>query len=128
MGRPSYGAFDPRPLKSGRVKGGRSYLLVDNTVSGGARVEVDTMTCAHCNTVVVPNPQRTRERGHCHRCNAYVCDKPGCRAECVPTDETIDLAFSLTPDRLAGVEGIVARAPDGGLLFDRRLLDRKRIR
>ena len=123
-----YGRFDPRPLKSGRVKGGKGVIVSSNAVAGGGELVVPTLTCAHCNCVVLLNPLRTRERHRCHRCNSYVCDKPGCRAECVPTDETIDLALSLTPDRLAGVEGIVARAPDGGLLFDRRLLDRKRIR
>ncbi len=37
--------------------------------------EADTLTCAHCKTVQVKNPLRTRERGSCPHCNfKYVCD------------------------------------------------------
>jgi hypothetical protein len=43
-------------------------------VCEGKMLEVDTLTCAHCKTVVVPNPMRVRERGHCTKCMHYVCD------------------------------------------------------
>ena len=44
--------------------------------------ESATVTCAHCNTVVILNPNRTRERGYCPKCDAYVCDNPGCSTDC----------------------------------------------
>lgn len=59
-------------MKTQRSKEG--YLLVDNRASGGTMQEVPTYTCSHCNSVVIMNPQRTRERGFCRGCNSYVCD------------------------------------------------------
>lgn len=47
-------------------------------VCEGGVMEADTLTCAHCKTVVIPNPMRVRERGHCAKCMHYVCD--GCAA------------------------------------------------
>jgi hypothetical protein len=37
-------------------------------------VEMDTLHCRHCGGVVIKNPDRTRERGHCLACGWYVCD------------------------------------------------------
>lgn len=118
-----YGIFDPRPVKSGQIKGGRSYFLSDQRCSGGSLVEMDVMTCAHCNSVVLPNPSRARPRGHCTRCNSYVCDRPGCRAECNPTEEGIELALA-NPSVL---QPFIGRAADGAILFDPKLRDRTRI-
>lgn len=44
----------------------------------GGMMECATMTCAHCATVVIPNPDRTRERGYCSKCDRYICDQ--CKA------------------------------------------------
>ena len=46
----------------------------DPSMAGSNVIEADTMTCAHCKNVVVPNPARVRERGFCKRCMHYVCD------------------------------------------------------
>lgn len=43
-------------------------------VREGGLMECATMTCAHCATVVIPNPDRTRERGYCAKCDRYICD------------------------------------------------------
>lgn len=49
--------LDPRYCKEGQV------------------FEASTLTCAHCRTVVVKNPFRTRERASCPKCNFhYICD------------------------------------------------------
>ncbi len=48
--------FDPSLTKEGKV------------------FEADTLACAHCPSVFIKRPDRVRERGHCMRCNAYVCD------------------------------------------------------
>lgn len=71
------------------------YLLIDNrnspgvseellrTISpglppgaGAGMFEAPTITCSHCQTVLVVNPLRTRERSYCAKCDHYVCD--GC--------------------------------------------------
>ncbi len=36
--------------------------------------ESATYTCSHCNSVIVMNPQRTRERGFCRGCSQVICD------------------------------------------------------
>jgi len=39
--------------------------------------ESSTITCVHCNRVVVLNPNRTREREYCSLCDSYICDNCG---------------------------------------------------
>jgi len=87
------------------------YLLIDNRnspgvssdlirasgkevpiVASGQIYESATMTCAHCNTIVVLNPQRTRPRGYCFKCDKYICDNPICGKECHPFDKLLDVA------------------------------------
>lgn len=58
------------------------YLLIDNSASGGAKVEVPVLTCSHCQAQIIVNPLRTRDRNHCRKCDAYVCDKATCILEC----------------------------------------------
>jgi hypothetical protein len=72
------------------------YLLVDNRDNPGLPEEVahamapdlpphflsglfeaPTVTCSHCQTVVVLNPDRQRERPFCRKCNHYICDACG---------------------------------------------------
>lgn len=61
-------------------------------VPEGTRYESATATCAHCNAIVVLNPGRTRQRGYCRRCDAYICD--ACQAkECLPFDKVMDMEF-----------------------------------
>ena len=50
-----------------RVRGGRGYFLLDNRASGGELIELPTLTCIHCNCVVILNGLRQRERGHCRK-------------------------------------------------------------
>lgn len=85
------------------------YLLIDNRnspgvspdfirqsgkdvpiVTEGKLYESATMTCAHCNTIVILNPNRSRARGYCSRCDKYVCDTPGCSKECNSFDKFLD--------------------------------------
>ena len=37
-------------------------------------VEMDTLHCRHCGGVVIKNPDRVRPRGHCMKCQWFVCD------------------------------------------------------
>lgn len=43
-----------------------------------------TLSCRHCGTHVVINPDRERERGFCRLCNRYICDH--CKAASVLPD------------------------------------------
>src|SRR5258708_16341761 len=45
--------------------------------SGEKLYEAKTNHCSHCGTVVIINPQRTRERSYCQACNKYICDNCG---------------------------------------------------
>jgi hypothetical protein len=45
-----------------------------NEVREGAYFETHTMGCAHCPSVVVLNPMRTRGRSWCSKCDSYICD------------------------------------------------------
>lgn len=99
-----------RPAVPGSVRGGRGTLFLDNslgdvpitqpdgngglwTVAAGQRVEVPTLTCAHCGVVVILHPQRQRDRGHCAKCHAYICDRPGCRLACNPMALMLELGL-----------------------------------
>lgn len=48
----------------------------------GTLFESATITCVHCNAIVVLNPDRSRPRNYCRRCDQYICD--ACAA--VPSD------------------------------------------
>ena len=62
--------------------------------AGRGVFEAPTITCRHCNRVVILNPNRTRERGYCPKCDAYLCD--GCEVarrvtgECNPIAKQLD--------------------------------------
>lgn len=66
------------------------YLLIDERAAGGLKYESATATCCHCQSIVILNPQRTRARGFCSKCNGYTCDNPACNVECRPFWEMID--------------------------------------
>lgn len=66
------------------------YLLIDHRATHEGTFESATITCAHCHRIVVLNPQRTRERGYCSRCDHYICDSPECNLECNPLKKVLD--------------------------------------
>lgn len=59
------------------------------------RYESATITCSHCNTLVVLRPDRTRPREYCPACDAYVCDSCGylrSRGQtCLPMVKRLDI-------------------------------------
>lgn len=59
-------------------------------VPEGKMFEAATLTCGHCNGTVVKNPKRTRERGHCKKCNDFVCDGCAALGDCYPIQAVID--------------------------------------
>lgn len=70
---------------SSRVFSQRSfegYLEIDNRESPGLRpgeagkiIQRVTKKCQHCWRIVVINPDRTRARGYCPKCDGFVCDE-----------------------------------------------------
>jgi hypothetical protein len=68
------------------------YLLVDHRASPGVPahllpadkqfigvpegkvLEAGLLTCAHCQTGMMVNPLRTRDRAYCPKCDHYICD------------------------------------------------------
>ena len=44
-------------------------------VAGGDVYESALITCGHCRAAVILNPQRTRDRGYCQKCDRYLCDE-----------------------------------------------------
>lgn len=43
-------------------------------VKEGQTFESATVTCSHCQTILIVNRERTRGRAFCRKCNHYVCD------------------------------------------------------
>ena len=99
------------------------YLFIDNGPGGGPTLadlaaaggldvagagargvfESATVTCKHCQTVVVLNPKRDRARGYCRKCDGYVCDKPECNLTCLPMNKVLDVALEIAhrnPDQV----------------------------
>jgi hypothetical protein len=91
------------------------YLFIDHRASPGmpdskylregSVYEADTLWCSHCSMVMVRNPDRTRDRGHCPKCNEYLCD--WCAAAyhenliCRPFKQVVDdLKSGKTPEPL----------------------------
>jgi len=60
-------------------------------VPAGVLVERATITCSHCQVTVVLNPQRTRPRSYCAKCDHYICDSPICNRDCHPIAKTFDV-------------------------------------
>lgn len=99
-------------MKSKRSHEG--YLLIDNRnapglsadeaarlgkpgipgLAGAPVTEVPTITCSHCQVIVVINSLRTRARAYCRKCDHYICDRCGAVAaqtkECRPFKQVLD--------------------------------------
>ncbi len=43
-------------------------------VGKGQLFESAFVSCSHCSSLIVLNPDRSRERGHCRKCDEYICD------------------------------------------------------
>ncbi len=48
-------------------------------VAKGQVVEAAILNCGHCSQAQIKNPQRTRPRGWCAKCDHYLCD--ACEAQ-----------------------------------------------
>ena len=91
------------------------YMLVDHRNSPGISPELiraskldvpivgknelyesATIQCCHCGGHVVRNPNRTRPRNWCMRCDEYVCDNPWCNNGCHPFKQRLGEAYEKT--------------------------------
>lgn len=43
-------------------------------VGKGQLFESPFVNCGHCPCIIVLNPNRSRERGYCRKCDEYLCD------------------------------------------------------
>jgi len=59
-------------------------------VPEGTQLEIGTLTCAHCGTVVIKNPKRIRERGRCSKCDHFICDPCEALGDCRPIQALAD--------------------------------------
>jgi hypothetical protein len=72
------------------------YLLIDERACYGGKYpfEAPTRRCSHCHRVVILNLERSRERGYCWQCDAYICDDCArvlvASGECRPLDKLMD--------------------------------------
>ena len=44
-------------------------------VREGKKWRGKTLTCSHCTSVRIANPNRVRDRGYCYSCDHYICDE-----------------------------------------------------
>lgn len=98
-------------MKSQRSKEG--YFMLDHRASPGlpeniahavqpdlpvtfgrGLFEAPSLTCNHCEAMVVLNPDRQRERARCPKCSSYLCDRCGAAyqqtQQCMPFKAMID--------------------------------------
>lgn len=63
-------------------------------VPGGTVFKSATVTCSHCKTVVVLNPNRSRGREYCRNCDHAICDRCALLMKlghpCRPFDKVIE--------------------------------------
>ena len=55
------------------IDGGHRNMLP--FVGKGQHFKGATNTCSHCDKVVIKNPNRVRDRGHCSQCDLFICDQ-----------------------------------------------------
>jgi hypothetical protein len=79
-------------------------------VPGGEVYESAVYTCSHCTCAVVINPQRTRERGWCAKCDKYLCDECALQMklshECRNAKRRLDVAHDAI-ERFGGVSPLL---------------------
>lgn len=68
----------------------RNHMEIRNLFTD--KVEyLPSFTCVHCGRAVILNPQRTRPRNVCRKCDALTCD--ACRGDCNPIEKDAERAL-----------------------------------
>ena len=78
--------ISPELVREINLKSGKGFPEVPE----GMNFESATRVCCHCGTPVLLNPDRSRPRGYCRRCDAYHCDKIECQ-DCIPFKKILDV-------------------------------------
>lgn len=86
------------------MKQREGYLFIDHRASPGTEqvgegkfFEGATISCSHCQAVMIKNPERIRPRAHCRGCDKCICD--GCAGvaritgECLPFSKKLEQAY-----------------------------------
>lgn len=107
---------DTARRREGWVWHHQAFDLEDGTKSG--TWEFRAFNCCHCQRFVLMNPERTRDRHLCHRCNLYTCDSVGCVLDCNPAEESAELAFR----NIGSDIPFLQRGPQGEVLYDKEKL------
>ena len=85
---------------------------------GGALAEYATTGCPHCGAHVIFNPQRTRDRAWCSKCDRYICDWcDAARKEAGYEHRTFNEVADLVRDKgytVTGPAGRFVLRPKGG--------------
>lgn len=56
------------------IHSGSGYLLVDDTASGGKRVEADMLGCFHCQALIPKAEWKAGKSGaYCRQCDGPIC-------------------------------------------------------
>lgn len=93
--REGYFLIDHRASPGITLEDAKRLGLTGPIVGEGQVLEAPTFTCAHCQGIVIMNPDRKRERAHCRKCNARVCDLCGAAGECTPYQAKIEQRMKL---------------------------------
>jgi hypothetical protein len=48
--------------------------IVADQVGKGKKFETAMLICSHCPAQVIKRPERVRARGHCYKCDQFLCD------------------------------------------------------
>ncbi len=78
--------LNPEEVRRVNAQSGKDFKFVPE----GMNYESATRVCCHCGVPVVLNPDRSRPRGYCHKCDAYHCDKIECQ-DCIPFKKIMNL-------------------------------------
>lgn len=81
--------------------------------AGRGLFEAPSITCSHCQRVVILNPLRNRERPYCRKCDHYICDSCGpalaATGICKPFRQVLD-ELQEEAERTTSTEIIIARS------------------
>ncbi len=89
--------------------------------------EYNTQQCSHCGTTVILNPDRTRERAWCARCDRYTCDPCAVATVmgvCTPASMRHELTYKHQGIDIPFLDAV---GPAGELLIPQHYLDKERV-
>ena len=80
-------------------RAGGGIVTGEMPVRAGSMLETSTITCNHCQQIVVKNPYRERDRHYCPSCDKYICDECSLRRKLQGGERSRCLSFNEFADR-----------------------------